>query len=78
MGLINKVSGVIGVGLCLFAMFLYGHEMMTGGGYISNVKVKLVATYGIAPFTAHNFAATIILIVPLIAIAGTLPLRAKK
>ena len=78
MKLIDKLITIVGIGCCLFALFLYSHEVITGGGYIANVKVKLVAIYGMTPFNAQNFAAVIILIVPLIACAGMLALRVKK
>lgn len=69
MSTINK----LGVCLSIAAMALYAHEAVTGGEYIAGVATRMILEFGMSKGEALGFAAAIILICPVIAIAGLLP-----
>lgn len=74
----KKLEVAIAVALLIGYLALLFHETATGGGYIRGVAVKLVAEYGMKPLAAHNSAAAIVVVAPLVAFAGILGFMKKE
>lgn len=74
MGLLPTIN-TLGICLSIAALALYVHEAVTGGEYIAGVATRMILEFGMAKGEALGFAAAIILVCPIIAIAGLMPLR---
>lgn len=74
----STTTRLLGIVMSLVYFAILVHESATGAEYIRGIAAKLVMTHGLAPFAAHNFAAAIVLVAPLIALVGLVGFAKKR